>query len=99
MKKMMARMEEGRADWREIDQLYEITKQAEGHTICALADAAAWPIQGLLRHFRPEIEARIAQFQEKNGGVLFGGRLAKDVRPDLALPPNIASPEHSKALP
>jgi len=31
----------------------------EGHTICALGDAAAWPIQGLIRHFRPEIERRI----------------------------------------
>lgn len=98
MKNMMARMEEGRADWREIDQLLEITKQAEGHTICALADAAAWPIQGLLRHFRPEIEERIAQFQEKNGGVLFGGKLVKDVRPDLALPPNVAAPVASKQL-
>ena len=31
----------------------------EGHTICALGDAAAWPVQGLIRHFRPELEARI----------------------------------------
>jgi len=31
----------------------------EGHTICALGDAAAWPIQGLIRHFRPELERRI----------------------------------------
>jgi NADH-quinone oxidoreductase subunit F len=36
-----------------------VTKQVEGHTICALGDAAAWPIQGLIRHFRPEIERRI----------------------------------------
>jgi NADH-quinone oxidoreductase subunit F len=34
----------------------------EGHTICALGDAAAWPIQGLIRHFRPEIERRIDEF-------------------------------------
>jgi len=40
-------------------KLYELTKQIEGHTICALGDAAAWPIQGLIRHFRPEIEKRI----------------------------------------
>ena len=39
--------------------LYDVTKQVEGHTICALGDAAAWPIQGLIRHFRPEIERRI----------------------------------------
>ncbi|THD20374.1 NADH:ubiquinone oxidoreductase 51kDa subunit conserved site [Fasciola hepatica] len=45
----------------EIDMLWEISKQMEGHTICALADAAAWPVQGLIRHFRPELEARIAK--------------------------------------
>ena len=39
--------------------LYEVTKQVEGHTICALGDAAAWPIQGLIHHFRPELERRI----------------------------------------
>ena len=43
----------------EIDQLLDVTKQVEGHTICALGDAAAWPIQGLIRHFRPEIDRRI----------------------------------------
>jgi len=43
----------------EIDTLLEVTKQVEGHTICALGDAAAWPIQGLVRHFRDEIEDRI----------------------------------------
>ena len=52
MEKMMDRMVEGRAHEREIDMLYELTKEIEGHTICALGDAAAWPIQGLLRHFR-----------------------------------------------
>ena len=45
----------------EIDLLEEITYQIEGHTICALGDAAAWPIQGLIRTFRPEIERRITQ--------------------------------------
>jgi hypothetical protein len=50
---------EGNAQKREIDMLLDVTKQVEGHTICALGDAAAWPIQGLIRHFRPEIEARI----------------------------------------
>ena len=57
----MERLVEGRADPAEIDMLLEVTKQVEGHTICALGDAAAWPIQGLIRHFRPEIEDRIAQ--------------------------------------
>ena len=41
--------------------LQQVTKQVEGHTICALGDAAAWPIQGLIRHFRPELERRIAE--------------------------------------
>lgn len=44
--------------------LWELTKQIEMHTICALADGAAWPVQGLIRHFRPEIEARIAQHKQ-----------------------------------
>ena len=51
----------GFASVEEIDMLEQVTRQIEGHTICALGDAAAWPIQGLIRHFRPEIEARIAQ--------------------------------------
>lgn len=47
---------------REIDLLFEVSKQVEGHTICALGDAAAWPIQGLIRNFRPEIERRIDDY-------------------------------------
>lgn len=57
--RMMDRMVRGQAEPHEIDTLYEITKQVEGHTICALGDAAAWPIQGLIKNFRPEIERRI----------------------------------------
>jgi len=49
----------GTADPAEIDMLLDVTKQVEGHTICALGDAAAWPIQGLIRNFRDEIEDRI----------------------------------------
>jgi NADH-quinone oxidoreductase subunit F len=59
MMRVMERMVEGRAQKREIDMLFEVTKQVEGHTICALGDAAAWPIQGLIRNFRHVIEARI----------------------------------------
>ena len=59
MWRVLTRMAEGRAHKREIDQLLEVTTQVEGHTICALGDAAAWPVQGLIRHFRHEIEARI----------------------------------------
>jgi NADH-quinone oxidoreductase subunit F len=65
MWRVMERLRTGDADASEIDTLFDVTKQVEGHTICALGDAAAWPIQGLIRHFRPEIERRIA---EKSGG-------------------------------
>jgi NADH-quinone oxidoreductase subunit F len=68
MWRMMERLRTGDAAIEEIDMLQEVTKQVEGHTICALGDAAAWPIQGLIRHFRPELERRIhehnAQFAE-----------------------------------
>ena len=60
MYRMMDRLVRGEAEDYEIDTLYDVTKQVEGHTICALGDAAAWPIQGLIKHFRPEIERRIA---------------------------------------
>ena len=61
MWRVMERLRRGEADVAEIDMLYEVTKQVEGHTICALGDAAAWPIQGLIKHFRPELERRIAE--------------------------------------
>ena len=60
MWRVLTRMGRGEAEPREIDQLLEVTYEVEGHTICALGDAAAWPIQGLIRHFRPELERRIA---------------------------------------
>ncbi|MBX3454769.1 NADH-quinone oxidoreductase subunit NuoF [Ferrovibrio sp.] len=59
MWRVMERLVRGEAEKREIDMLLEVTTQVEGHTICALGDAAAWPIQGLIRHFRGEIESRI----------------------------------------
>ena len=65
MWRVMERLRTGEASVAEIDMLHDVTKQVEGHTICALGDAAAWPIQGLIRHFRPEIERRI---NERNGG-------------------------------
>ncbi len=63
MWRVMQRLVTGDAEPHEIDLLLEVTTQVEGHTICALGDAAAWPIQGLIRHFRPEIEKRIAKRQ------------------------------------
>jgi len=59
MMRVMDRLVTGDAEVEEIDMLLSVTKQVEGHTICALGDAAAWPIQGLIRHFRGEIEDRI----------------------------------------
>ena len=64
MWRVMKRLETGDAEIDEIDMLQTVTKQVEGHTICALGDAAAWPIQGLIRHFRPELERRIAERSE-----------------------------------
>jgi len=61
MWRVMERLREGEASVETIDKLLDVTKQVEGHTICALGDAAAWPIQGLIRHFRPELERRIAE--------------------------------------
>ncbi|XP_034103132.1 NADH dehydrogenase [ubiquinone] flavoprotein 1, mitochondrial [Drosophila albomicans] len=58
---IMQRFVTGRAQVGEIDMLWELTKQIEGHTICALGDGAAWPPQGLIRHFRPVIEQRIKE--------------------------------------
>jgi NADH-quinone oxidoreductase subunit F len=59
MWRVMERMVDGNASTAEIDMLLDVTYEVEGHTICALGDAAAWPIQGLFRHFRPEVERRI----------------------------------------
>ncbi len=65
MARIMARMVNGDATPEEIDILEQVTRQVEGHTICALGDAAAWPIQGLIRHFRPELENRIAEARKE----------------------------------
>jgi len=64
MTKMMYRFVEGKARKDEIDMIWELSKQIEGHTICALGDAAAWPVQGLIRHFRPEMERRIDDYNK-----------------------------------
>jgi len=69
MWRVMERLRTGEAEMHEIDMLHEVTKQVEGHTICALGDAAAWPIQGLIRHFRPEIERRIKEHKSSDYAV------------------------------
>ena len=62
MYRIMKKMINGNLNIEEVDKLISVTKQVEGHTICALGDAAAWPIQGLLRHFRYEVEKRIENY-------------------------------------
>ncbi len=56
---MMRKLVDNKCTIEEVDLLEEVTKQIEGHTICALGDAAAWPIQGLLKNFKQEILSRI----------------------------------------
>jgi NADH-quinone oxidoreductase subunit F len=65
MMRVMNRMVVGRADISEIDMLIDISKEIEGHTICAHGDASAWPIQALVKHFRPEMEKRILDYRAK----------------------------------
>ncbi len=65
MWRVLERMANGEAEPSDIDTLLDVASQVEGHTICALGDAAAWPIQGLFRHFRPEIEARILSYRSR----------------------------------
>jgi NADH-quinone oxidoreductase subunit F len=63
MWRVMERMVKGNASVEEIDTLLDVSYEIEGHTICALGDAAAWPVQGLIRHFRPEMERRIKEYR------------------------------------
>jgi NADH-quinone oxidoreductase subunit F len=67
MWRVMERMVTGEAEMSEIDLLLDVASQVEGHTICGLGDAAAWPIQGLFRHFRPEVEDRITRYRARKG--------------------------------
>ena len=66
MWRMMENLVISKADISDIDKLEQVSKQIEGHTICALGDAAAWPVQGLIRHFRTELEDRIHAYAKKN---------------------------------
>ena len=65
MYRMMLRMVRGNAKLEEIDMLIDVTREIEGHTICAHGDAAGWPIQGLIRHFRPMVEQRILDYRKQ----------------------------------
>jgi NADH-quinone oxidoreductase subunit F len=61
--RMMGRLVEGSGEISDIDLLEQVVRQMEGHTICPFGDAAAWPIQGMLKHFRPLVEQRIADYK------------------------------------
>ena len=65
MWRVMMRLVEGNADIEEIDMLLDVCSEVEGHTICAHGAASAWPIQGLMRHFRDEVEQRIVEYRKK----------------------------------
>ncbi|MEZ5895460.1 MAG: NADH-quinone oxidoreductase subunit NuoF [Parvularculaceae bacterium] len=71
MWRVLERMAVGDATTAEIDKLLDVAGQVEGHTICALGDAAAWPVQGLIRHFRDEIEDRINIYRRDRPHVAF----------------------------
>jgi NADH-quinone oxidoreductase subunit F len=76
MWRVLERMAVGDASTSEIDDLLDVAGQVEGHTICALGDAAAWPIQGLIRHFRSEIEERINAYRSDRRNVAVGPAVA-----------------------
>ncbi len=61
--RIVRRIREGRAQLEDIDQLVDIANRIEGRTICALGDAAAWPVQSFVKHYRHEFEAKIAASQ------------------------------------
>lgn len=63
---LLTRIQQGNADFAEIDMLEELSYQIEGHTICALGDAAAWPVQGLIKNFRGEMEDRIDSYKAEH---------------------------------
>ena len=63
--RMMERINRGESEIHEIDMLLDVTKQIEGHTICAFGEAAAWPIQGLLRHFREQMEEKCSNLANR----------------------------------
>ncbi|MEO0879514.1 MAG: NADH-ubiquinone oxidoreductase-F iron-sulfur binding region domain-containing protein, partial [Pseudomonadota bacterium] len=72
MWRVLERMADGNSSTAEIDKLLDVAGQIEGHTICALGDAAAWPVQGLIRHFRHEIEERINTYRNDRPHVAVG---------------------------
>jgi NADH-quinone oxidoreductase subunit F len=56
---MLTRIVDGHGEMEDLDKLVDVANKIEGHTICALGDAAAWPVQSFLKHFRHEFEYMI----------------------------------------
>ena len=86
--RVMERMVVGNASVAEIDMLEEVTREIEGHTICALADGAMWPVQGLIRHFRPEMERRIQRIPRRRARAGDGRSAAADAQGNDRRPGN-----------
>jgi len=61
--RVLTRITEGKGKREDLDMLVDVANKIEGHTICALGDAAAWPVQSFMKHFRHEFEYMI-----DNGG-------------------------------
>ena len=53
---MLTRIMAGKGRQDDLDKLVDVANKIEGHTICALGDAAAWPVQSFLQHFYDEFE-------------------------------------------
>jgi NADH-quinone oxidoreductase subunit F len=61
LNKVIQRIERGGGNYEDLDVLLDVASKMEGQTICAFSDAAAWPVQGLLRHFREDFEAHVRE--------------------------------------
>ena len=97
MWRTMERLREGDAQVATIDKLLDVTKQVEGHTICALGDAAAWPIQGLIRHFRPSSSAHRRAAWHAGGGGVMSNVPASRGRSDVAIQMDCFARSHDAA--
>jgi NADH-quinone oxidoreductase subunit F len=67
--RMLTRITEGKGTMADLDKLVDVANKIEGRTICALGDAAAWPVQSFLKHYRHEFEYMI----EHNGRSIVDG--------------------------
>jgi NADH-quinone oxidoreductase subunit F len=59
MYRVIKRIEDGQGRQEDLDMLVDVSKKIEGHTICAFGDAAAWPVQSFIKHYRQEFQYHI----------------------------------------